>query len=46
MHADHIIVLNHGELVEEGTHEQLLDKNGLYRKIYDIQIQGGGAVNA
>ncbi|WP_026510055.1 ABC transporter ATP-binding protein [Butyrivibrio sp. LC3010] len=42
MHADHIIVLSHGELVEEGKHEELLDKNGLYRRIYDIQIQGGG----
>ena len=46
MHADHIIVLNHGELVEEGTHEDLLNQNGLYKKIYDIQIQGGGAENA
>lgn len=42
MHADHIIVLSHGELIEEGSHEELLKKNGLYRKIYDIQIQGGG----
>ncbi|WP_408070836.1 ABC transporter ATP-binding protein [Butyrivibrio sp. JL13D10] len=42
MHADHIIVLSHGELAEEGTHAELLDKNGLYRRIYDIQIQGGG----
>ena len=46
MHADHIIVLNHGELIEEGTHTQLLEKNGLYRKIYDIQVQGGGDISA
>ncbi|WP_026527823.1 ABC transporter ATP-binding protein [Butyrivibrio sp. VCD2006] len=42
MHADHIIVLSHGKLVEEGTHDELVKNNGLYRKIYDIQIQGGG----
>ena len=42
MHADHIIVLSHGKVAEEGTHSELLSKNGLYRKIYDIQIQGGG----
>ncbi len=46
MHADHIIVLSHGEVAEEGSHQELLDKNGLYRKIYDIQIQGGGDVSA
>ncbi|WP_026660547.1 ABC transporter ATP-binding protein [Butyrivibrio sp. AC2005] len=42
MHADHIIVLSHGKVAEEGAHSELLSKNGLYRKIYDIQIQGGG----
>ncbi len=42
MHADHIIVLRHGNVAEEGTHEELLEKSGLYRRIYDIQIQGGG----
>ncbi|SDB02275.1 ABC transporter ATP-binding protein [Butyrivibrio sp. INlla16] len=42
MHADQIIVLSHGKVVEEGTHDELLAENGLYRRIYDIQIQGGG----
>lgn len=41
MHADHIIVLSHGRISEEGTHKELLEKNGLYRRIYDIQVQGG-----
>ena len=41
MHADNIIVLSHGKVVESGTHGELLEKNGLYRKIYDIQVQGG-----
>lgn len=37
--ADKIIVLDNGEVVEEGTHENLLDNKGLYRKLWDIQSQ-------
>jgi len=37
-HADQILVLNHGELVERGTHEDLLENHGLYRELYDAQI--------
>jgi ATP-binding cassette subfamily B protein len=39
-HADLIFVLNHGELVERGTHEELLMLGGLYRQLYDAQIGG------
>jgi ABC-type multidrug transport system fused ATPase/permease subunit len=35
--ADYIIVLDHGVIGEEGTHEQLMAKNGLYRQLYDTQ---------
>ena len=35
--ADHIMVLDEGRMVEYGTHEELLEKNGLYRSIYDKQ---------
>ena len=35
--ADEIIVLQRGELVERGTHMSLLEKNGVYRKLYDLQ---------
>ncbi len=35
--ADHILVLEHGEIVERGTHEQLLQQQGRYRQLYDKQ---------
>ncbi len=38
MHADHILVLDHGRIAEEGTHTELLKLNGLYKKVYDLQM--------
>ena len=38
MNADNIIVLDGGKIAESGTHEQLLKKGGLYRRIYDMQF--------
>ena len=35
--ADLILVLNHGELVEQGTHEELLARGGLYYQLYEAQ---------
>ena len=40
MNADHIIVLDKGKIREQGTHEELLAQNGLYRRIYDLQTAG------
>ena len=40
MHADQIIVLDHGRIREMGSHAQLLEAGGLYRRIYDLQTQG------
>lgn len=36
--ADNIIVMNHGDIVEIGTHSELLAKNGLYADIYNAQF--------
>ncbi|MDE7087270.1 MAG: ABC transporter ATP-binding protein/permease, partial [Clostridia bacterium] len=38
MHADNIIVLEDGKIKESGTHNQLLEEDGLYKKIYDVQM--------
>ncbi|MCK9403006.1 MAG: ABC transporter ATP-binding protein/permease [Chitinophagaceae bacterium] len=36
-HADEIIVLQKGEIVERGNHDQLLAQNGIYRRLVDMQ---------
>lgn len=35
--ADHILVLDEGKIAEYGTHEELMDRHGLYRSIYEKQ---------
>jgi len=39
VNANKIFVINKGTIVEQGTHEELLAKNGLYKKLHDIQNQ-------
>ena len=46
-HADRILVLNKGRIVEEGTHPELLEKKGLYHYLYTLRLSeyspaGGG----
>lgn len=36
--ADEICVLNDGEIIERGTHEQLMEQNGAYRRLCDLQM--------
>ncbi|MBM7572218.1 ABC transporter ATP-binding protein [Aquibacillus albus] len=43
-HADEIIVLDNGEVVERGTHDYLLNNGGPYQRIYDIQYQDKQAI--
>lgn len=41
MNADKIIVLDQGKIVQVGTHEELCKQEGIYKKINDIQNEGG-----
>lgn len=43
VHADQILVMDRGRVVERGTHEELLGEEGVYRRLYDLQF---GAVEA
>lgn len=43
MHADQILVMDQGRLVQRGTHEELLAQDGIYRQIYDLQVRQSGS---
>jgi ATP-binding cassette, subfamily B, multidrug efflux pump len=40
LHADEILVLQHGEIRERGSHRELLAKQGLYYRLYQLQLRG------
>jgi len=37
--ADAIVVLQDGKIVDRGTHDELMDRSGFYREIYDLQFR-------
>jgi ABC-type multidrug transport system fused ATPase/permease subunit len=38
-HADEVLVMDHGQITERGTHAELLVWQGLYRRLWDLQNQ-------
>jgi ATP-binding cassette subfamily B protein len=40
LHADEILVLQHGEIRERGSHRELLALEGLYQRLYQLQLRG------
>jgi subfamily B ATP-binding cassette protein MsbA len=46
-HADRILVMHHGELCEEGRHEELLRQGGIYARLHELQFaDADGSVRA
>jgi ABC-type multidrug transport system fused ATPase/permease subunit len=48
-HADRILVIDKGEIREQGSHDELLARGGLYARLYDLQYrfqEGDGALGA
>jgi len=41
--ADRILVLHHGRLVEQGSHEELVARGGVYARLYRLQMAEGGS---
>lgn len=41
LHADRVIVIDRGRIVQEGTHATLVQEEGLYRKLYALQFRNG-----
>lgn len=39
-HADAILVLDHGRLIEQGTHKELLEREGAYARLHSHQAEG------
>ena len=44
--ADKIVVLKDGRIIEEGTHQELLEEGGLYNEIYELQLRPQDELNS
>ena len=44
-HADNIILLSHGKIIEQGNHQELLHKKGRYFQLYSLQFSKNQILN-
>ena len=42
--ADYIYVIDNGKICDEGSHEELVKKEGIYREMWNIQLEKYGSV--
>lgn len=43
MHADEVVFLDHGRIIERGSHDRLMALNGRYASLYNLQTRATGA---
>ena len=39
MHADKILVFEQGQVIQSGTHQELMEQEGIYKRIFDVQAK-------
>jgi ABC-type multidrug transport system fused ATPase/permease subunit len=46
LYVDQILVIRHGEIIERGSHSELINLDGYYSKLFQLQFRNGGVTYA